>query len=46
MDAKVKIRNEVTEYKEKLTLAKETIAKFKEEIAKISKSSGSSLTVT
>ena len=37
MDAKVKIKNEIAEYKEKLSIAKETIAKFKEEIAKISK---------
>ena len=39
MEAKEKIRKEVAEYKEKLTVAKETIAQFKEEIAKISKSS-------
>ncbi|XP_001605429.2 YEATS domain-containing protein 4 [Nasonia vitripennis] len=44
-DARTKIRNEVAEYKEKLTLAKETIAKFKDEIAKISKSGGA-LSVT
>lgn len=45
MEARNKIRLEVRDLKEKLTLAKETIAKFKEEIAKISKASGS-LTVT
>lgn len=45
MDARNKIRLEVIELKEKLTLAKETIAKFKEEIAKIPKASGS-LSVT
>lgn len=45
MDARNKIRLEVRDLKEKLTLAKETIAKFKEEISKISKASGS-LTVT
>lgn len=44
-DARTKIRNEVAEYKEKLTLAKETIAKFKDEIAKMSKSGGT-LSVT
>ncbi|XP_011500038.1 PREDICTED: YEATS domain-containing protein 4 [Ceratosolen solmsi marchali] len=44
-DARTKIRNEVAEYKEKLTLAKETINKFKDEISKISKSGGS-LSVT
>ncbi|XP_014213186.1 YEATS domain-containing protein 4 [Copidosoma floridanum] len=45
LDAKTKIKNEIVEFKEKLTLAKETIAKFKDEIAKISKNSGAS-TVT
>ncbi|XP_015519216.1 YEATS domain-containing protein 4 isoform X2 [Neodiprion pinetum] len=40
VEAKNKIRGEVTELKEKLTLAKETIAKFKEEISKISKTNG------
>lgn len=40
VEAKNKIRGEVTELKEKLTLAKETISKFKEEIAKISKTNG------
>lgn len=45
MEARNKIRLEVIELKEKLTLAKETIAKFKEEIAKISKAGGS-LSVT
>ncbi|KAL7301722.1 YEATS domain-containing protein 4 [Trichogramma pretiosum] len=43
MDAKEKIRKEVTEYKEKLTLAKETIAKFKEKIAQQSKSGAGSI---
>lgn len=41
LEARNKIRLEVIDLKEKLTLAKETIAKFKEEIAKISKASGS-----
>jgi len=41
MEARNKIRLEVIDLKEKLTLAKETIAKFKEEITKISKASGS-----
>lgn len=41
MEARNKIRLEVIDLKEKLTLAKETIAKFKEEIAKISKAGGS-----
>ncbi|XP_033219848.1 YEATS domain-containing protein 4 isoform X2 [Belonocnema kinseyi] len=40
MEARNKVRSEVGELKEKLTLARETIAKFKEEIAKVSKSSG------
>ncbi|XP_066599882.1 YEATS domain-containing protein 4 [Prorops nasuta] len=40
MEARNKIRLEVIELKEKLTLAKETIAKFKEEITKISKAGG------
>lgn len=40
MEARNKIRLEVLDLKEKLTLAKETIAKFKEEIAKISKVGG------
>ncbi|EFN79787.1 YEATS domain-containing protein 4 [Harpegnathos saltator] len=40
MEARNKIRFEVINLKEKLTLAKETIAKFKEEIAKISKVGG------
>lgn len=40
MEARNKIRLEVIDLKEKLTLAKETIAKFKEEIAKISKVGG------
>ena len=37
MEARTKIRQEVKEAKEKLTLAKETISKFKEEISKITK---------
>ena len=41
IEARNKIRLEVIDLKEKLTLAKETIAKFKEEIAKISKAGGS-----
>lgn len=41
LEARNKIRLEVIDLKEKLTLAKETIAKFKEEIAKISKAGGS-----
>ncbi|XP_076168295.1 YEATS domain-containing protein 4 Gas41 isoform X1 [Ptiloglossa arizonensis] len=41
MEARNKIRLEVIDLKEKLTLAKETIAKFKDEIAKISKAGGS-----
>ncbi|XP_033334697.1 YEATS domain-containing protein 4 Gas41 isoform X2 [Megalopta genalis] len=40
MEARNKIRLEVIDLKEKLTLAKETIAKFKEEISKISKAGG------
>ncbi|KAH0566799.1 YEATS domain-containing protein 4 [Cotesia glomerata] len=36
-EARNKIRQEVIEYKEKLTLAKETIAQFKDEIAAVSK---------
>lgn len=32
--AQAKVRNEISELKEKLQLAKETISKFKEEIAK------------
>ncbi|XP_063974520.1 YEATS domain-containing protein 4 [Diachasmimorpha longicaudata] len=39
-EARNKIRYEVIDLKEKLTLAKETIARFKEEIAKISKGGG------
>lgn len=46
MEARTKIKNEVAEYKEKLTLQKETIAKFKEEIAKINSKSGSALSAT
>lgn len=45
LEARNKIRLEVIDLKEKLTLAKETIAKFKEEIAKISKA-GESLSVS
>lgn len=41
MEARNKIRLEVIDLKEKLTLAKETIAKFKDEIAKIPKAGGS-----
>ncbi|KAK0179195.1 hypothetical protein PV327_008009 [Microctonus hyperodae] len=37
IESRNKIRHEVIDLKEKLTLAKETIAKFKDEIAKISK---------
>lgn len=44
MEARNKIRLEVIDLKEKLTLAKETIAKFKEEIAKISKAGGGLVT--
>ncbi|XP_051172263.1 YEATS domain-containing protein 4 [Leptopilina boulardi] len=40
MEARNKVRGEVGELKEKLTLARETIAKFKEEISKVSKTSG------
>lgn len=39
-EARNKIRIEVIDLKEKLTLAKETISKFKDEIAKISKVTG------
>lgn len=35
LDAKTKIKGDITEVKEKLKVAKETIAKFKEEISKI-----------
>ncbi|XP_043466727.1 YEATS domain-containing protein 4 [Leptopilina heterotoma] len=45
MEARNKVRGEVGELKEKLTLARETIAKFKEEISKVSKTSGA-LTVS
>lgn len=45
IEARTKIRLQVIELKEKLTLAKETISKFKEEIAKISKAGGA-LSVT
>ncbi|KAJ8669972.1 hypothetical protein QAD02_001231 [Eretmocerus hayati] len=38
LEAKTKIKAEVSEYKEKLKEAKEKIAKYKEEIAKLSKS--------
>lgn len=40
MEARNKVRGEVGELKEKLTLARETIAKFKEEISKVSKTTG------
>lgn len=36
-EARNRVRHEVSDLKEKLTLAKETIAKFKDEISKISK---------
>ncbi|XP_058809624.1 YEATS domain-containing protein 4 [Phymastichus coffea] len=45
LEARTKIRNEVQEFREKLSLAKETIAKFKEEIAKLTKNSNN-LSVT
>ncbi|XP_013194909.1 YEATS domain-containing protein 4 [Amyelois transitella] len=41
--AQGKVRNEITDLKEKLHLAKETITKFKEEIAKIQNSDKSGL---
>ncbi|XP_004930356.1 YEATS domain-containing protein 4 [Bombyx mori] len=43
IEAQTKVRTEISELKEKLSLAKETIAKFKEEIAKLQNSSGNNI---